>query len=238
MSQGAEGALVASTVRHPELAGGLIDQALLKYMLDGLLEAGAIDLSGTSLIGSLSRLRAQCRTAKEHRSTSAATSLTADLPGRRTDLRITRDELDETLRAPLREFMELIQEELERLGIRAGDLAAVASIGGGARIPAVTVRLSERFQVPVITTAHPELTAATGAGLRAVRSTVPERITTVVPAAALGPQPTEAPPATQEPPPTQQSLLVEAPAPIEGPVITIPGLLPIPLLPQRVQPAP
>ena len=192
---------LAATVRHPDLSGDLIDQALLKHVIDGLSEAGTIDLSGTSAIGSLGRLRAQCRIAKEQLSTSAVASLTAELPGRRTDLRITRDELDDTLRAPLHEFADVMQEALQRNGIHTGDLVTVASIGGGARIPAVTTMLSERFRVPVITTARPELTAAIGAGLQAVRATVREGMTSVAPAALLaagdpGPPQTDAPSST------------------------------------------
>jgi len=193
MARGAQEAALAPTVRHSNLSGELIDQALLKHLIDGLSEAGAIDLSGTSAIGSLRRLRAQCRTAKEQLSTSAVTSLTVDLPGRRTDLRITREELDEALRAPLQEFAELIQEELERNGIHRGDLAAVALIGGGARIPAVTTLLSEHFRVPVITTAHPQLTAAIGAGLHAVHSTVQEGVTSVSAAAEPASDPMDSP---------------------------------------------
>ncbi len=179
MAQGAQVAPLAPTVRHPDLSGDVIDQALLKHVIDGLSAAGAIDLSGTSAIGALSRLRAQCRTAKERLSTSAVAALTADLPGLRTDLRITRDELDEILRSPLQGFAEVIQEELERNGIRPGDLAAVASVGGGARIPAVTATLSQLFRVPVITTEHPELTAAIGAGLHSVRAAEPDGVTSV-----------------------------------------------------------
>ncbi|MGZ8803207.1 MAG: Hsp70 family protein, partial [Mycobacterium sp.] len=175
---------LSATVRHLDLSGDLIDQALLKHVVDGLSEAGIIDLSGTSAVGSLSRLRAQCRVAKEQLSTGAVASLTAELPGHRTELRITRDELDEAIRAPLREFAEVMQEALERNGVRAGDLVAVASVGGGARIPAVTAMLSERFRVPVLTTAHPELAAAIGAGVHAARAISEEGTTSVAPTAS------------------------------------------------------
>ena len=59
----------------------------------------------------------------------------------------------------------MLQETLDRNGAR-GDLAAVASAGGGARIPLITTTLSEHFGVPVITTAQPELTSAIGGGLQ------------------------------------------------------------------------
>ncbi len=174
---------IAPTVRHPDLSGDLIDQALLTHVINDLSAAGTIDLSGTSAIGSLTRLRGQCRGAKERLSTSAVTSLVAELPGHRTDVRLTRTELDDAIRQPLTEFVGVVQETVERSGIRPADLVAVASAGGGARIPFITTTLSERFRVPVITTAQPELTAAIGGGLAGVRGTAEEGMTSMASAA-------------------------------------------------------
>jgi actin-like ATPase involved in cell morphogenesis len=175
---------IGPTVRHTDLSGDLIDQALLTHVINDLSAAGTIDLSGTSAIGSLSRLRAQCRGAKERLSTAATTSLVVELPGHRSDVRLTRNELDEAIRAPLAEFVGVVQETVERNGIRDADVVAVASVGGGARIPIITTTLSEHFRVPVITTGQPELTAAIGGGLRAARGTVDEGATSM--AAAPG----------------------------------------------------
>ena len=55
------------------------------------------------------------------------------------------------------------------MGFILADLAAIASVGGGASIPMVTTTLSEQLRVPVITTTRPHLTAAVGAALRAAR---------------------------------------------------------------------
>jgi Hsp70 protein len=170
---------IGPTVRHTDLSGDLVDQALLTHVINDLSEAGTIDLSGTSAIGSLSRLRAQCRGAKERLSTAAVTSLVAELPGHRSEMRLTRNELDEAIRAPLADFAGVVQETVERNGIQAADLVAVASVGGGARIPIITTTLSEHFRVPVITTGQPELTAAVGGGLRAARGTVVEGATSM-----------------------------------------------------------
>lgn len=174
---------IAPTVRHADLSGALIDQALLTHVVNDLSAAGTIDLSGTSVIGSLSRLRAECRRAKERLSTESATTLVADLPGHRADVRLTRTELDEVLRAPLGEFIGVLQDTLERNGLPPGALAAVATIGGGARTPAITTTLSEHLRVPVITVPQPELSAAIGAGLIAARATVRDSATALVPAA-------------------------------------------------------
>jgi hypothetical protein len=177
---------IGPTVRHTDLSGDLIDQALLTHVIDDLSAAGTIDLSGTSAIGSLTRLRGQCRGAKERLSTSAVTSLAAELPGHRTDVRLTRTELDEAVRRPLDEFVAVVQETVDRSGIQRADLVAVASVGGGARMPIITTTLSEHFRMPVITNAQPELTAAIGGGLAAVRGTVEEGMTSMAAAPAAG----------------------------------------------------
>ena len=164
---GAGYAPLGATVRDVDLSGDLVDQALLTHVMNDLSAAGTIDLSGTSAIGSLTRLRAQCRAAKERLSTSGVTSLVAEVPGHRSEVRLTRTELDDVMRQPLSDFTGVLQDTLERNGVR--ELVAVASVGGGARIPIVTTTLSERFRVPVITSGQPELTAAIGGGLAAVR---------------------------------------------------------------------
>jgi hypothetical protein len=176
---------IGQTVRHTDLSGDLVDQALLTRVIDDLSAAGTIDLSGTSAIGSLTRLRAQCRGAKERLSTAAVASLVAELPGHRSEMRITRNELDEAIRAPLADFVGVVQETVERNGIQAAHLVAVASVGGGARIPIITTTLSEHFRVPVITTGQPELTGAVGGGLRAARGTVEEGATSMSAAPGL-----------------------------------------------------
>ncbi len=144
----------------------------MTQVLSGLSDAGSVDVTGTSAIGPLTRLRAQCRAAKERLSTTAATSLVAELPGHRGEVRLTRTELDDAIRRPLADFAGVLQDTLDRNGVRAGELVAVATAGGGARIPLITTTLSEHLGAPVITTPQPELTSAIGGGLRAARGTV------------------------------------------------------------------
>lgn len=178
---------IAPTVRHPDLSGALIDQALLTQVLAGV--PGAADAAGTSAIGSLTRLRTNCRTAKEQLSGATAAVVPVDLPGHRTEVRITREELDAVLRGPLADFLAVLQDTLQRNGIRPAELVVVASVGGGARIPAVTAALSERFRVPVVTAPQPWLAAAIGAGIRAGRSTAedgPTALVAHVPPAPVG----------------------------------------------------
>jgi len=183
---------VAATVRHADFSGDLIDQALLTHIVDDLSAAGSFDTSGTSAIGSLTRLRADCRRAKEQLSSSTATTLTAQLPGFSGDIRLTRDELNDAIRQPLDTIITVVRQTVERSGIRPEDLAAVASVGGGASIPAITTTLSDHFRVPVITAPRPHLTAAIGAALRAARGPADDSETALASTAAAFIPPTEA----------------------------------------------
>jgi Hsp70 protein len=182
---------VAATVRHHDFSGDLIDRALLADVMANMPSTGSVDPSGTAAIGSLSRLRTGCRTAKEQLSSSTVTTLTDELPGVRGDVRLTRNELDDAIRESLSRFVAVLDETLAGNGIR--DLVAVVSVGGGANIPAVTTMLSGHLRVPVVTTPRPQLTAALGGALRAARGPDDSSATALTPAApqtatALAPQ--------------------------------------------------
>ena len=176
---------VVPAVRHGEFSGDLIDQALLTHVVAEMSSAGSFDTSATSAIGSLTPLRAACRRAKEELSSTIATTVAADVPGYRGDIRVTRDELGDAIRQPLDGFIAVVHETLQRDGIRTEDLAAIASVGGGASIPAVTTTLSQQLGVPIITAPRPHLTPAIGAALRAARG--PADSETAVAPTAAGP---------------------------------------------------
>lgn len=183
---------IAPTVRHLDFSGDLVDQGLLAHVVAELSAGGPLDVTGTSAIGSLSRLRADCRAAKERLSTVTVTAVPAELPGFRGDVRLTRAELDDTVRRALTDLVAAVQDTLARAGVRPADLAAVASIGGGASIPVVTTTLSEHLRVPVITTARPATTAAIGAARRVVRGPADDNATAVAAVAAGHPEPAPA----------------------------------------------
>jgi Hsp70 protein len=174
---------VAPTVRHHDFSGDLIDQALLTSVMADLPDTGSFDPSGTSAIGSLARLRAACRSAKEQLSSSTVTTLSDELPGLLGDIRLTRNELEDAIRDSLNNVMAVLEDTLARNGIRGSDLAAVVSVGGGANIPVVTTTLSGRLRVPVVTTPRPQLTAAMGGALRAARGPGDTSATMLTPAA-------------------------------------------------------
>jgi actin-like ATPase involved in cell morphogenesis len=160
---------IAPAVRTEDFSGDRIDQALLTHVVGDLSSAGAFDSSATSAIGSLNKLRTACRYAKERLSSTMETEMTPELPGHHGGIRLSRVDLEDAIRQPLHGFVDFLHEVLERNGIRPTDLAAIATVGGGASIPLVTRMLSEQSGALVVTAPRPHLTAAVGAALRAAR---------------------------------------------------------------------
>ena len=187
---------LAPTLRYPDFSGNLIDQLLLTAVMATMPSTGPFNPSATSAIGALSRLRTGCRNAKEQLSSTMVATPTDGLPGTRGDVRVTRDELDDAIRAPLDNLLTVIDETLVRNGIR--DLTTVLSVGGGANIPAVTTALSGHFRVPVITTPRPQLAAAVGGALRAVHDPVEPGAAVLTPSVA---EPASVAPVEPWPPP-------------------------------------
>ncbi|MEV0668993.1 Hsp70 family protein [Mycobacterium sp. NPDC050441] len=154
-------ATIGRTIRYDEFSGDLIDQELLRGVLNNL----DAEPAGTAAVTALTRLRDQCRTAKEQLSDQSATSLT----GVGSAIRLTRAELDAVMDQPLGGVIEAMLDLLRRNGIHPAQLAALVTVGGGARIPLVTQRLSSAFRLPVTTVPQAQVIAAVGAGLLARR---------------------------------------------------------------------
>src|ERR1700704_5710280 len=56
---------IGETVRYPDFSGDQIDQALLNHVVAGIGEANNADPTGTAAVGSLAKLRDECRQAQE-----------------------------------------------------------------------------------------------------------------------------------------------------------------------------
>ncbi len=156
---------IDETTRYPDFSGDQIDQALLTHVLDGVVQAGGIDPAATTAVGSLARLREECRQAKErlvggHRDRSGGR--TAGLFGHRAGHPHRARVADA---GPLAGVLDALEKALERNGISWPAVSAVVTIGGGASIPLVTQQLSEHSQAVVVTTPQPALDAAIGAAL-------------------------------------------------------------------------
>jgi hypothetical protein len=214
---GREFEAVAATRRVTTFSGDVIDQALLDHVVADL---GGNAEDGPPTVGSLTRLRSQCRDAKEQLSTETV----AELAGFHGGVWLTRVELDEALRQPLDGFCTALQNTLDDNEIVPDGLSAIVSVGGGANMPTVTNGLSQRFGVAVITSPRPQLTAAIGAALSVAGNVV---------ATSKKTPPVEPPPAPETPP-------IEPPAPavadspdaVLKPLITPPPARPAPVPPR------
>ena len=161
-------AVIGSTTRYPDFSGDLVDQALLNHVVAGIADANPAETASTTAVGSLTRLRAECRSAKERLSADTSTVISAQLPGYSSDVRITRQELERLIEQPLAGLLAAVSEALQRYGIPLASVSAVATVGGGAAIPLVTQRLSEQLRVPVVTAPLPALAIAAGAAVVAL----------------------------------------------------------------------
>jgi hypothetical protein len=161
---------IGETIRYSDFSGDQIDQALLNHLIAAIGETSNADSTGTLGLGSLARLRDEARQAKERLSASTATVVPGELPGFNSDIRVTRNELEDLISEPLAGLLNTIEETLQRNNIPAANVSAVATVGGGANIPRVTQQLSERLRAPVVTTAQSQLNVAAGAALLADRA--------------------------------------------------------------------
>lgn len=149
---------VAPAMRHTDFSGDAIDQLIVDHLLAS--DVSTAVLGGGARMGSQTRLLAACRRAKEQLST-AAVSTVAGASGESTQL--TRTEFEQLISPPLDRFVTSLQDTLRRNGIPNTNLRAVAIVGGGASIPLITARLSQRFGVPFRSAAQPASLAALGA---------------------------------------------------------------------------
>src|SRR5882762_5376735 len=185
---------IEDTTRYTEFSGDQIDQALLNHVLDDIANAGGVDPAGTAAVGSLTRLREECRNAKERLSAETVTELMAELPGYTSGIRVTRAELETLIAAPLEGVLSALENALERNRISWSNVSAVVTIGGGASIPLITQQLSEHSQAPVVTTPQPALDAAVGAALFAAFGSDADAKTGVAPVLPMDvPDPGHAP---------------------------------------------
>jgi hypothetical protein len=161
-----------ATLRYTEFSGSGIDQLIANH---------------------LQAPPSECRRAKE---TLSAGTVATIPTGSGAGAPFSRADLEQLIARPVDLFLAAVEEALQRNGIQRGNLAAVAAVGGGASIPLLTARLSERLQVPVFNTPQPAVIAAIGA------AQVGEQQASAGAATAMGPA-VETPPELVTGPSTQ-----------------------------------
>jgi hypothetical protein len=157
---------MGSSVRYADFSGDEIDQLIANHLRAGASDADTTtDMAGTVRMGSHTRLLGECRRAKEELSAAAGATVATIPTGSGGEIRLSRTEFEQLISGPLDGFVSALENILQRNGIPRANLAAVATVGGGASIPVLATRLSERLQVPILTTPQPGFSAAVGAAV-------------------------------------------------------------------------
>ncbi|HEX2074409.1 MAG TPA: Hsp70 family protein [Geodermatophilus sp.] len=178
------------------LGGTDFDEAVLSYVNHAAGGAlSELDLSDPRTVIALARLRQDCVLAKEALSLDTETTIPVFLPTRHLDVRLTRAEFEDMIRAPLESTIGTLSRALRTAGVTPSRLAAVLLVGGSSRIPLVPQMISRELGRPTVVDAHPKHAVALGAaivaqaharpgGESAVLSAAPERQSALVGAAA------------------------------------------------------
>ena len=200
------GVEILGTPEGVERLGGMdFDESVVAFVngsLGGALHA--LDLRDPHTTLALARLRHDCIAAKEALTTEPETVLSALLPTGHFDVRLTREEFEGLVRAPVESTIGAMNGTLRSARIAPDQLAAVLLLGGSSRIPLVARMVREELGRPVVDTQRHvvALGAAALAGAAATSDGRQVRVAAPRPAAPVSnpePNPTS-PPGLPRPP--------------------------------------
>ena len=213
------------------LGGVDFDAAVYAHVnrfLDGALDN--LDLNNPTVTAGLSRLRADCVEAKEALSADTDVTIAVLLPNLRTELRMTRGELESMIRPALGDTIGALRRAMRSAHVVASDVRVVLLVGGSSRIPLVAQMVGAEVGRPVAVDVHPKHAVALGAALAAdaAHQRSPEG----------GPPPEVGTVAAGGPAAFAAADLPPAPTPAPGPVPTLLAAPEIPRVGSSVTPTP
>jgi YVTN family beta-propeller protein len=161
----ANGVEILGTPEGIERLGGVdFDEAILSHV--NFTAGGSLselDMRDPQTTIALARLRQDCILAKEALSADTETVLPVFLPGRHFDVRLTRSEFEDMVRAPIESTIGALSRTLRSAGVSPDQLSAVLLVGGSSRIPLVARMVSEEMGRPTVVDTHPKYAVALGA---------------------------------------------------------------------------
>ncbi len=152
------------------LGGADFDAAVLRHVMAHLGDGPAMDPGSPETLAALSRLRRECREAKEALSLDSEASVAVSLPGTQMSVRLVRSEFEAMIEAPIRDTVDALQRSLRTINLQAQDLSAVLLIGGSSRIPLVAELISVELVRPIAVDADPKSSICLGAAVAGLRS--------------------------------------------------------------------
>jgi YVTN family beta-propeller protein len=155
-----------------ERLGGVdFDEAILSYVdysADGALSK--LDMGDPQTAVASARLRQDCVLAKEALSLDTEAIIPVFLPGRHLDVRLTRANFEEMVRAAIESTIGALSRTVVSAGLTPADLSSVLLVGGSSRIPLIAEMVSQEFGRPTVVDTHPKYAVALGAATIAAMS--------------------------------------------------------------------
>ena len=224
-----EGFVLLGRPEGMERFGGIdIDAAILNHIdqsLDGAVRA--LDPDDPAVISAVSRLKDECRQAKEALAADTDTSIAVNLPTVQTRIRLTRRELEDMVRPRLGETLEALDRAVRSAGLTMAQVSRILLVGGSSRMPLVAATLQRETGRPVAVDAHPKYAIALGAAAfgsdGALIGGAPPAAAAPVLAAAVPPPP---PAAAAVPPPPPPAALIATPT-VAVPVTQATAAMPV-----------
>jgi molecular chaperone DnaK len=150
-----------------ERLGGIdFDHAVFSHVLASIGETSErLDVDEPGMVAAVSQLREECVEAKEALSAETDVDIAVLLPGRQTEVRLTRTELEHMIRPAINETIVALRRALASAQVRPEDVTAVLLVGGSSRIPLVSQMVAADLGRPVVVDARPKDAIALGAAL-------------------------------------------------------------------------
>jgi actin-like ATPase involved in cell morphogenesis len=161
----AEGVRILGIPEGIERLGGVdFDEAVFSHV--NAAASGALtelDPRDPQASIALARLRQECVLAKEALSVDTEAVVPVFLPGRHFEARLTREEFEDLIRAPIESTVGALSRALRSAQVSPDQLSAVLLVGGSSRTPLVARTVSAQLGRPTVVDAHPKYAVALGA---------------------------------------------------------------------------
>lgn len=156
---------ILGTPEGVEQLGGIdIDAAVYDHVSRTLGDTlDDLDEDDPAAVAAVARLKQECVEAKEALSADTDVTIPVLLPTTSTEVRLTRAELEATVRPMLHGTIEALRRALKSAKVAADDLHSVLLVGGASRMPLVAQLVGSELGRPVAVDAHPKHAVALGA---------------------------------------------------------------------------
>jgi hypothetical protein len=148
-----------------ERLGGIdFDEAVFRHVVAASGETiTSLDPDDLGAKVAIARLRRDCVEAKEALSSDTAVSIPVTVGGGHHEVRLTRTEFEEMVRAPLTGTIVAMSRALRSARVAPAEVDAVLLVGGSSRVPLVSGLVGAELGRPVAIDAHPKHSVALGA---------------------------------------------------------------------------